>query len=33
VQNVTQVAWGAQIVQNQDIKDSSITVTFGQPPS
>jgi hypothetical protein len=32
VQNVAQVAWGTQIVQNQDVKDSSITVTFGQPP-
>jgi uncharacterized membrane protein YebE (DUF533 family) len=32
VQNVTQVAWGSQIVQNQDVEDSSITVTFSQPP-
>jgi hypothetical protein len=33
VRNVTQAAWGSQIVQNQDVKDSSITVTFGQPPN
>ncbi len=32
VRNVAQLAWGSQIVQNQDVKDSSITVTFGQRP-
>src|SRR5262249_8911994 len=32
VRNVAQVAWGSQIVQNQDVKGSSIMVTFGQPP-
>ncbi len=33
VRNVALVAWGSQIVQNQDVKDSSMTITFGQPPS
>jgi hypothetical protein len=31
VQHVVQVAWGEQIVQNQDISHSTINVTFGQP--
>ncbi len=31
LQQVTQSAWGEQIVQNQDISHSTVTVTFNKP--
>jgi hypothetical protein len=32
VQHVTLSAWGSQIVQNQDLTGSTVTVTFNRPP-
>jgi hypothetical protein len=33
VQQVTQTAWGSQIVLNQDLTGSAVTVTFNKPPA
>jgi hypothetical protein len=33
VQQVTQSAWGSQIVQNQDLTGSSVKVSFNKPPA